>query len=190
MNIVCFGDSNTFGYDPRGFFGGCYDHPWPCALSDLSGWKVRNLGENGRQIPLRPVNFAETTDLLIIMLGTNDLLQGCPAKAAAARMEAFLKSLDMDTAKILVIAPPAMKPGAWVSSQGLIDASMELQEEYHRLCMSLGIRFVNSGPWNIPLAYDGVHFTEEGHALFAEMLYASIRTDNCDDITEKSLMIR
>ena len=22
MNIICFGDSNTYGYDPRGYFGG------------------------------------------------------------------------------------------------------------------------------------------------------------------------
>ena len=25
MNIICFGDSNTYGYDPRGYFGGRYD---------------------------------------------------------------------------------------------------------------------------------------------------------------------
>ena len=24
MNIICFGDSNTYGYDPRGYFGGRY----------------------------------------------------------------------------------------------------------------------------------------------------------------------
>ena len=25
MDIICFGDSNTYGYDPRGYFGGRYD---------------------------------------------------------------------------------------------------------------------------------------------------------------------
>lgn len=25
MNVNCFGDSNTCGYDPRGYFGGRYD---------------------------------------------------------------------------------------------------------------------------------------------------------------------
>ena len=28
MKILCFGDSNTYGYDPRGYFGGRYDHPY------------------------------------------------------------------------------------------------------------------------------------------------------------------
>ena len=25
VNVICFGDSNTYGYDPRGYFGGRYD---------------------------------------------------------------------------------------------------------------------------------------------------------------------
>ena len=35
MKIICFGDSNTWGYDPRGYFGGQYDHPWPEILQVL-----------------------------------------------------------------------------------------------------------------------------------------------------------
>ena len=69
MNVVCYGDSNTWGYDPRGYFGGRYDEPWPSLLP----WKIQNLGENGREIPAFPGTFPENTDLLIVMLGTNDL---------------------------------------------------------------------------------------------------------------------
>ncbi len=31
MNIICFGDSNTYGYDPRSYLGGRYDadNRWP-----------------------------------------------------------------------------------------------------------------------------------------------------------------
>ena len=28
MKLWCFGDSNTYGYDPCGFFGGRYAAPW------------------------------------------------------------------------------------------------------------------------------------------------------------------
>ena len=30
MKILCFGDSNTYGYDPRSYFGGQYlaQHRW------------------------------------------------------------------------------------------------------------------------------------------------------------------
>ena len=163
MHVICYGDSNTWGYDPRGYFGGCYDEPWPSLLP----WNTENFGENGREIPGFPVKFPEDTDLLIIMLGTNDLLQGNSARTAANRMEAFLSGLSMDREKILLIAPPPMQLGAWVPDRSLADASGELAGHYQTLSRRLGILFADAGMWNIPLAFDGVHFTEKGHRAFA-----------------------
>ena len=167
MNVVCYGDSNTFGYDPRGYFGGQYDHPWPEILAEKTGWNIVNDGMNGRDIPTITVSFPADTDLLIIMLGTNDLLQSRSPEAACEKMEVFLKSLTLDQDKILLIAPPPMKFGAWVQSQELIDGSIALAAHYHTLAERLGIRFADAGQWNIPLAYDGVHLTGEGHRAFA-----------------------
>lgn len=41
------------------------------------GWTVYNMGQNGREIPTAAPALPENTDLLIVMLGTNDLLEGC-----------------------------------------------------------------------------------------------------------------
>ena len=166
MNVICYGDSNTWGYDPRGYFGGRYDEPWPSLLP----WKIQNLGENGREIPGFPVTFPENTDLLIVMLGTNDLLQGGCAVTAAKRMVSFLTGMMLEPEKILLIAPPPLKLGEWVSGTRLIEESRELTRQYDVLSRRLGIRFADAGRWNIPLAFDGVHFTEEGHRAFAENL--------------------
>lgn len=78
MNIICFGDSNTYGYDPRGYFGGRYgaDCRWVDILASETGWDIYNMGQNGREIPSVAPAFPADTDLLIVMLGTNDLLQG------------------------------------------------------------------------------------------------------------------
>ena len=141
MNILCFGDSNTFGYDPRGFFGGCYDKPWTQLLSEKSGWNVRNQGENGREVPILPVSFTENYDLLVIMLGTNDLLQGNSVDAIARRMEAFLTSISREKLSILLIAPPPMKLGEWVPTENLIEFSEELAFAYRDLAQRLGVRF-------------------------------------------------
>lgn len=171
MKILCFGDSNTYGYDPRDFFGGCYERPWPWILAENTNWNVQNLGENGREIPRFPVRFEENYDLLLIMLGTNDLLQGNSAETVAKRMEVFLLSLQQERAKILLIAPPPMKLGEWVPTEKLIESSKELSFLYQSLAQRLRIRFVDAGAWDIPLAFDGVHFTESGHRIFAEGLY-------------------
>ena len=165
MKIVCFGDSNTYGYDPRGFFGGRYDCPWPQILEEETGCAVLNWGENGREIPAGAVEFPEDADLLIIMLGTNDLLQGAAPETVCGRMERFLRSQDME--KILLIAPPPMKLGAWVPGQNLIEDSQNLADCYRDLAQRLGIRFADAGQWNVSVAYDGVHLTQEGHSAFA-----------------------
>ena len=83
-------------------------------------------------------------------------------------MERFLESITPKRYKILLIAPPPMKLGEWVPNQDLIDESFALTKYYKALAERLGIPFADAGIWNIPIAYDGVHLTEEGHRAFAE----------------------
>ena len=168
MTILCYGDSNTYGYDPRGYFGGRYDAPWPELLGELPGFEVRNNGSCGREIPRRQVAFPSNADLILVMLGTNDLLQGASPEAAGERMEAFLAALDRE--KVLLLSPPPMVRGEWVSSDGLVDASYRLSQVYRALSERLSVRFLDTAPWSIPMAYDGVHLTEVGHRIFAERL--------------------
>lgn len=171
MKVICYGDSNTVGFDPRGYWGGQYDHPWPEILAAKTGWNVINEGMNGREIPKARVSFPPDTDLLIVMLGTNDLLQGASPEAACGKMERFLRSQTLAPEKILLIAPPPVKLGEWVPGQKLIDASIALAKYYQTLAQRLGIRFADAGEWGVLLAHDGVHLTEEGHRAFAEGLW-------------------
>ena len=39
----------------------------------------------------------------------------------------------------------------------------------------MGIRFADAGTWNISLAYDGVHFTAQGHKAFAAGLLEELK---------------
>ena len=182
MRILCFGDSNTYGYDPRGFFGDRYGagDRWVDLLTKQTGHDCINAGANGREIPRNPYTFRlliehAPVDVFLVMLGTNDLLQGASAKEAADRMEAFLNSLLPHCQQILLIAPPPMKRGAWVPTDELVAESIHLAEEYKLLAEKLNIPFVDTRHWNIELTFDGVHFTEEGHHTFAEKLGKELR---------------
>ena len=177
MNIICFGDSNTYGYDPRGYFGGRYDGDsrWVDILASETGWTVSNMGENGREIPSAAPVLPEDTDLLIIMLGTNDLLQGRSPEQAAEKLNRFLSGISLDRNKILLIAPPPVQLGAWVPGQQLIDDSHTFAQLCQTLAAQMGIRFADAGRWDVPLAYDGVHFTEQGHRTFAAGLLEKLR---------------
>ena len=177
MNIICFGDSNTYGYDPRGYFGGRYDTDcrWVDILAAETGWAACNMGQNGREIPSAAPAFPDDTDLLIVMLGTNDLLQGRSLEQATERLERFLSVISMDRSKILLIAPPPVTLGAWVPNPQLIEDSRTFAQLCQVLAERLGIRFADAGKWGIPLAYDGVHFTEQGHKAFAAGLLEELK---------------
>ena len=177
VRILCFGDSNTYGYDPRCFFGDRYGagDRWVDLLAKQTGHECINAGANGREIPRNPYSLrvlAEhaPVDIFLEILGTNDLLQGATAKEAASQMEAFLTPLLPHCKQILLVAPPPMKRGAWVPTDELVAESIHLAEEYNFLAEKLNIPFVNTLHWNIELTFDGVHFTEAGHHAFAEKL--------------------
>lgn len=182
VRILCFGDSNTYGYDPRGFFGDRYgaEDRWVDLLAKQTGHEIINAGANGREIPrspyaLRLLTQQQEVDIFLAMLGTNDLLQGASAKEATARMEAFLNPLLPHCKQTLLVAPPPMKRGAWVPTDELVSESILLAEEYKLLAEKLNIPFVDTRHWNIDLTFDGVHFTEAGHHTFAKNLRKELR---------------
>ena len=186
--LLCYGDSNTYGYDPRSYLGERYPETvrWT-ALLDAEGWKVINQGENGRSIPQRGQEIETAVQTILrtkaetatIMLGSNYLLQcpGLSAENCSGRMERFLASLLAEThtaPQIVLVAPPPMEPGAWVSDQRTIDTSHQLAGCYEAVAHRLGIAFADTGAWNVGLAYDGVHFSEEGHLAFARGMQAAL----------------
>ena len=173
--ILCIGDSNTWGYDPRSRLGGRYpeDVRW---TGRLSGRETGNDGINGRTIP--PVReypdterllCGERFDAVCVMLGTNDLLQGASAEAAGAAMERYLCFLRRAAGDIpvILIAPPPFRSGEWVTSAAQISESEKLAGVYRSLAEKTGVFFADAGLWNVEPAFDGVHFTPEGHAAFA-----------------------
>ncbi|MCI8477440.1 MAG: hypothetical protein HFE97_03700 [Oscillospiraceae bacterium] len=183
MRLLCLGDSNTYGYDPRSYLGGRYPEEvrWTALLGRQTGWELLNEGENGREIPHTPTQLREMDalfacsgqiDSLVIMLGSNDLLQipQATAEGVTERMERFLTRLldrgQLPTVTVL-IAPPAMKPGPWISGEHQLYQSTRLGECYQALARRLNLSFADAGMWNIDLAFDGLHFSPAGHQTFA-----------------------
>ena len=192
-HILCYGDSNTWGtiglWEESTLPTDRFDrnHRWTGVLQTAlgDGFEVIEEGlggrttiyekpgeawKNGEPYLIPCLHTHRPVDLIVIMLGTNDLLQFRTPQAACKKMERFLKSLTLDRDKILLIAPMPMKIGEWVQDQKLTDDSITLAKNYKVLAERLGVRFADAGEWNIPIAYDGVHLTEEGHRAFAQRL--------------------
>jgi len=195
MRIFCFGDSNTYGYDAASLIGGRLPEAerWPEILGTLSGWEVINEGMNGRKIPDSPwfyeqfsrmLSEYEPVDLVILMLGSNDLLgEFFPdAGKVGSRMERFLSyvlghpAVAGDGAKVLLLTPPPMELGRFGEDGACYDEEAgKLGACYGEIAKRHGVRFADTSQWGRFLAHDGVHLTPQGHAQMAQRLWEMLR---------------
>lgn len=93
------------------------------------------------------------------------------------QVEKFLSAILKETQenlKVLPAAPPAVKPGTWVSSPKTREESQQLAGCYHAVARRLDIVFTDAGNWKADLTYDGVHFSGEGHRAFAEEIRTAL----------------
>jgi len=176
-NTYCIGDSNTWGYDSRSYLGSRYPREvrWTGIL-EASGIPVINLGQNGACIrdfgsfeqssPLFQNSSGE--DIAVILLGSNDLLSGRSAENTAWELDQLISSFLPHFAHTVLCSPVPLQEGEWVTSASMIQESellpafcSAIAERYHILC-------ADSDHWGIDLLYDGVHFSEKGHRIFAE----------------------
>ena len=182
--LVCYGDSNTYGYDPRCYAGDILSTAvrWTGRLNAMPEWLVTEYGSNGRQIPTSPPEFAALDqalqkeaplDCLIVMLGSNDaLFMPSPTpQAVGDRMEELISRTlalpAMKNAAFLLVAPPraALEGMDWRC--GIIS---KLGRPYAALAEKYGVEFADAGSWGPEMAFDGIHMSPEGHRLFAEKI--------------------
>lgn len=213
--MICFGDSNTFGYDAGSRLGRQLEEKerWPEVFADVTGWDIVNEGMNGREIPEgwflerfdRILEEDAPADILAVMLGTNDILNSFrpDAREVGKKMEAFLRhalshpQIGGDGSRILLIAPAVIDIGRYDEDEAVFDREVKaLGPVYRRIAQRLGVQFADTSDWDIPLAHDGVHWTGEGHQMFARKLSEELgfgrqsNKDACDILPEKEKEIK
>jgi lysophospholipase L1-like esterase len=204
--IVCYGDSNTWGNIPRSSLRYPRSVRWPAVLQNLLGdtYEVISEGLPGRTFtamePHKPyrtginqlpsiLESADPIDLVIIMLGTNDIknMFNLSAEQIVQGLEDTIQlikggTLDLECIpQILVICPPAViapeKPA--ISEMGKsLDSSMErgielfkiLPNLYKRTADLYGCLFINAGDYIESSRADGYHMDEQAHIKLAEVV--------------------
>ncbi len=186
--IVCYGDSNTYGYDPRDMMGLRYptDSIWTTIIEKKLGedWLILNKGMNGRPLPeikyqeklvLGMTDGLEEKDFLVMMLGTNDILLTASPDAALPiqKMEKFLefwqqaREQGKAACSLVIVAPPLVSKSL-DPAEMYFNENLKMNVGFHVLAEKYGVPLIDASVWGVPLAYDGVHFSEEGHRIFAE----------------------
>ena len=207
-HIVCLGDSNTHGYcaDPSDCADGGIrfneKERWTQLLQQHLGdeYLVVEEGLSGRttcfEDPLHEglsaLNYIypclkshEFVDLLVIMLGTNDVKERFCASAACVaiamgRLVKKAQSVECWGTKkpnILVIAPPPIGEGMFESPVGVTmgrgcrEKSLELAKYYKEQCDLCGVHFLDAQDLGAEFnTVDYMHLTRQGHANLAQSL--------------------
>ena len=206
--VLCFGDSNTHGTPPVPHLGasGRYgrDIRWPTLMAGHLGpdWHVIEEGHPGRTtVHDDPIEGAHRNgltvlpslleshkplDVVIVMLGTNDLkgrfsVNPTDISLSLERLIGVIRAFgcgpDGKNPDILLVSPPPimetgclaeMFEGGAAKSRGLADAVASAATRAN-------VAFLDAGAHIAVSAIDGIHYDPAAHTTLALVLAAALR---------------
>ncbi|WHA39841.1 SGNH/GDSL hydrolase family protein [Agrobacterium larrymoorei] len=206
-SVLCFGDSLTWGSDVEN--GGRHRHEdlWPSVLQKALGSEVHIIHEglggrttayddhtgdcdrNGARLLPTILHSHAPLDLVIIMLGTNDMKPSIHGSAVMAMrgIERLVKLIryhiwqveDWDAPDILIVAPPMLcetaNPVAAAVFRGAIDESAMLASVYRDLADEMECGFFDAGSVAKASPLDGIHLDAENTRAIGRGLEPVVR---------------
>ena len=187
--ILCFGDSNTYGYAPDGQRYEA-DSIWPGIMGKLLGdrFEVIADGKNGRTIAFddpymegcngmldieASLEANAPLDLVVLMLGTNDLKKYFDATPAqiAQNLKAMCELIRQKTDAKLLIASPMLLGDEIEFSPTLslefgraqIDYSFDFAPQFSKVAQEVGAGFIDLAVVAVSSGADCLHLMPEEH---------------------------
>lgn len=203
--MLCYGDSNTWGSDPGTGERFAPGVRWPGVLRGAlgEGYWVLEEGLNGRTtVRDDPIEGAHKNgrtylkacleshkpiDLVLIMLGTNDLKTRFAAGAsdiaqgAATLAEEALRSgcgPDGEAPMVVLISPPALGRLTDMAEmfEGAEEKSRRFPGHYRRFAEQYGCGFLDASEIIASSDLDGIHLEAGEHRKLGEAVAAHVRT--------------
>jgi lysophospholipase L1-like esterase len=203
--VMCFGDSITWGQDPMTRNRLPYEQRWPGILQLALAARVRVIEEalcdrttvldspyvedrNGKAMLGPLLESHAPVDLLIIMLGTNDLQRhfgrsaGDVALGVATLVDLAHRSgcgPARNAPQVMVIAPQrfgALPPMERLYFAGKVDEAEALAEALRTVAETEGCHFLDASSVVRASAVDGVHLDVDSHRKLAEAVRRRVET--------------
>ncbi len=207
--IVCFGDSNTWGFDPATMERHPADVRWTGVLAKELGrdYLVLEEGLNGRTTVFDdPIEGVEKNglrylepcikshapfDLIVIMLGTNDLkvrfgMGAFDIAAGAARLAEIVMKSECGIGglppKVLLVSPIHIhenimyKPYGDMFGKDSYERSLGLSKFYSINRQLLGCEFLDASRFAYPSEVDSIHMDPDDHRKLGVAMAEKIRS--------------
>lgn len=207
--VLAYGDSNTHGTAPmatledQGRFGPAERWPAVCAAALGPGWRMVEEGLPGRTTvhpdPIEGVHknglavlpaileSHRPIDLVVLMLGTNDLKARFSVtpldigQSVAQLLHALGQSdsgPDETQPRLLVVAPMPIEEVGCLAEMfvGGAEKSRRLAAEYARVAALHDADFLDAGEVIAVSGIDGIHFDAAAHAALGRAIAAKIES--------------
>jgi lysophospholipase L1-like esterase len=193
--IVCYGDSNTWGSDPASGNRHDINSRWGGVLRNTLGSEFHVIEEglggrttvwddpieeykNGKKY-LIPCIYSHSPDLVIIMLGTNDLKHRFSltafdiSKGAALLVNMVQKSNagpNWTSPEVLLIAPPPVAKLTNFSEmfKGAQEKSQEFSKYFKIVAEEYNCHFLDAGKIISSSDIDGIHLEKKSHEILGK----------------------
>lgn len=198
--VLCFGDSNTYGHSPVDGSRYGEDVRWPEVMGQLLGetFEVINEGKNGRTVAFDDpysegcngmndigpcLDANEPLDLIIIMLGTNDLkvyFDATPDVIATHLGDMCRLIQEKTDARILLASPMLLGDQIEFSPLHLefgrmqVDYSFELAPQIEKVAKEVGAEFIDLAVVAMSSDVDCLHLMPEEHAKVAQAMKVKV----------------
>lgn len=200
--ILCFGDSNTYGYIPETKGRYAFEERWTGILSnalDKHGYRVIEEGLCGRTTvfedelragrrgaELLPVLLEshKPLDRIVLMLGTNDCktVYGASAEVIGKGIEKLIQQIKASDAntKILLVSPIWLGEGVWEEgfdpefNEKSVETSKKLKGIYQKIAKEYGCDFLAASDYVGPSEADREHLSKKSHKILADVIYGAL----------------
>jgi lysophospholipase L1-like esterase len=201
--ILCYGDSNTWGYEPVTKERYSQVERWTGVLQRELGAEYYIVEEglngrttvwddpiegykNGKEQLIPCLTSHKPIDLVMIMLGTNDLKQRFSlgaydiAEGAGVLVDIVQKSdcgPQNRAPKVLLMAPPPVAKLTEYAEmfEGAEVKSRRFSEHYQRIAQEYGCEFLDTAQVIVSSDLDGIHFEGSEHQKLGRAVAARVR---------------
>jgi len=204
--ILCYGDSNTWGYSPSIQDRYARNERWGGVLRNALGegylvieeglggrttvWDdpVEGIYKNGRTYLMPCLESHQPIDLVVILLGTNDLKRRFGvgafdiARGAGVLVQIIQRSETGPNGKapeVLLLAPPPTADLAGTDFvemfKGAEEKSKNFSHEFQRVAEELGCEFLDTAEVIVSSRLDAIHLDAEGHRKLGRAVAARAR---------------
>lgn len=197
--VLCFGDSNTYGYSPLDGKRFSHCERWTgilqtrfnvieAGLNNRVGFVNNPCGEMYSSMLYFPkvLEKYKNIDILILAIGTNDLqfAYNVDMKTIENGLETLVLLAKQKINKIIIVPPVILNNDifngnfAFMFDKSSIEKSKQVQEIYKKIANKHSCTLIDFNEFTRASQIDGLHYDKTAHKMIAEVVLNNLLSAN------------